>query len=48
MNAVVIIVAGAGVLGAGAYLRWAITPVLIAYRLGKHAALLARVNRKDG
>jgi len=35
MNAIQIIAAGAGILGAGAYLRWAITPVCLAYEIGR-------------
>ena len=43
MNAIEIIAAGAGVLGAGAYLRWAVRPVCLAYWVGKQVAVIARV-----
>jgi hypothetical protein len=46
VNVIEIIAAGAGVLGAGAYLRWAVRPVLLAYWVGKQVAVLARVNRE--
>lgn len=38
MTTIEIIATGTGILGAGAYLRWAISPVLIAYRVGRCAA----------
>jgi hypothetical protein len=47
MNAIELATAAAAVLGAGAYLRWAVTPVLTAYRIGKLAAILTNVNRED-
>jgi hypothetical protein len=45
MSTIEIITAGAAIVGAGAYLRWAVTPVRIAYALGKQAAALAGVNQ---
>jgi hypothetical protein len=42
MSAFEIIAAGAGIIAAGAYLRWAVTPVRIAYEVGKQASALRR------
>jgi hypothetical protein len=47
MNAIELAAAAAAILGAGAYLRWAVAPVLTAYRIGKQAAILTSVNRED-
>ncbi len=48
MNAFEIVAAGTGILAAGAYLRWAITPACLAYEIGRYVGAWRKTGHLTG